>query len=61
MRWMMIALLVSLAALLMAAAGMARHIWLQRTRLCSKPPAGTRQTLDSPHDTDEETSMNTQR
>jgi hypothetical protein len=33
MRWLMVALLASLAALLIAAAGMARHIWLQRSRL----------------------------
>jgi len=32
MRWLFIAFLVSLAALLAAAAGVARHIWLQRTR-----------------------------
>lgn len=30
MRWLMIALLISLGALLLAAAGMARHIWLHR-------------------------------
>lgn len=30
MRWLLIALLVSLAALLIAAVGGARHIWLQR-------------------------------
>ncbi len=30
MRWLMIGLLVSLGALLFAAAGVARHIWLQR-------------------------------
>lgn len=40
MRWMMIALLVSLAALLLAAVGVARHIWLQRARLHSNPDAG---------------------
>jgi hypothetical protein len=41
MRWLMIALLVSLAALLIAAAGLARYIWLQRGRLEPKsPPAG---------------------
>ena len=40
MRWMIIALLVSLAALLLAAAGVARHIWLQRARLRSNPSAG---------------------
>jgi hypothetical protein len=33
MRWLMIALLVSLGGLLIAAAGMARHIWLQRAKL----------------------------
>ena len=30
MRWLMIGLLMSLGALLIAAAGVARHIWLQR-------------------------------
>jgi len=30
MRWLIIVLLGSLVALLIAAAGMARHIWLQR-------------------------------
>jgi hypothetical protein len=40
MRWMMIAFLVSLAALLLAVAGVARHIWLQRSRLDSNPGAG---------------------
>jgi hypothetical protein len=39
MRWMMIALLASLAALLLAAAGVARHILLQRSRLNSNPGA----------------------
>lgn len=33
MLWLMICLLASLAALLFAAAGLARHIWLQRRRL----------------------------
>jgi len=39
MRWLMIGLLVSLGALLIAAAGVARHIWLQRAMLRRKPPA----------------------
>jgi Tfp pilus assembly protein PilN len=30
MRWLMMGLLVSLGALLFAAAGLARHIWLHR-------------------------------
>jgi hypothetical protein len=45
MRWLMIALLVSLGTMLFAAAGVARHIWLQRTRLHSNqsnPDAGPR-------------------
>jgi len=33
MRWLIIALLVSLGGLLLAAAGMARHILLQRAKL----------------------------
>ena len=33
MRWLMIALLVSLGALLLAAAGVARHVWVQRSLL----------------------------
>lgn len=37
MRWLMIAFLLSLGALLFAAAGMARHIWLQRAKLRSRP------------------------
>ncbi len=40
MRWLMIVLLVSVAGLLLAAAGVARHIWLQRSRLHSNPEAG---------------------
>ena len=40
MRWLMIVFLVSIAALLLAAAGVARHIWLQRARLHSNPDAG---------------------
>jgi len=44
MRWLMIALLASLAALLLAAAGVARHIWLQRARLSSNPAAGPEST-----------------
>ena len=32
MRWLLIGLLVSLGALLLAAAGAARHIWIQHSR-----------------------------
>jgi hypothetical protein len=40
MRWLMIVLLASVGAMLFAAAGVARHIWLQRTKLHSNPDAG---------------------
>jgi hypothetical protein len=40
MRWLMIGLLVSLGALLFAAAGVARHILLHRRKLRSKTIAG---------------------
>jgi hypothetical protein len=33
MFWLMIVLLASLVALLLAAAGVARHIWVQRAQL----------------------------
>jgi hypothetical protein len=39
MRWLMIAFLVSLGALLVAAAGLARHIWLHRAKLQAKAKA----------------------
>jgi hypothetical protein len=48
MRWLMIGLLVSLGALLFAAAGVARHIWLQRRKLASEAVAA----LDVGHETD---------
>jgi hypothetical protein len=40
MLWLMIGLLVSVGALLIAAAGAARHIWLQRAKLSGKPRPG---------------------
>ena len=39
MRWLMIGLMVSLGALLLAAAGVARHIRLHRTNLNHAPSA----------------------
>ena len=38
MRWLLIVYVVSFAALLFAAAGVARHIWLQRARSRREPP-----------------------
>jgi hypothetical protein len=57
MRWLMIGLLVSLGALLLAAAGVARHIWIRRSKLRSKPAAGqvSRAAPGKPVDPAEET------
>jgi hypothetical protein len=56
MRWLMIALLVSLGALLLAAAGVARHILVQRAKLRRKPVAKSGQApntaFDPPEDAD---------
>ena len=41
MRWLMIVLLVSVVAMLVAVAGLARHIWLQRAKLSGKPGSET--------------------
>ena len=38
MRWLMLAMLVSLMALLIAAAGVARHIWVHHAKLQSELP-----------------------
>jgi hypothetical protein len=50
MHWLLIVLLVSLCALLLAAAGIVRHIWLQRAktsaRLRAKAPAQAARTHD---------------
>jgi uncharacterized membrane protein len=47
MRWLLIALLVSLVVLLIAGAGLALHIWLQRDRTRSEPSGSDGQPLDS--------------
>jgi hypothetical protein len=52
MRWLMIGLLVSLSALLLAAAGVARHVWLQRSRLAAKPVLSASQTQDPADEVD---------
>jgi len=54
MRWLMIGLLVSLLALLLAAAGVARHILLQRANLRRKQVAGIERTHDPALDSGEE-------
>jgi hypothetical protein len=57
MRWLLIALLVSLAALLIAAAGMTIHVWVQRARLRSKASAGAGPAPDPAEETDQETEI----
>ena len=47
MRWLMIGFLVSLGALLMAAAGLVRHVWLQRRKHRLRALAA----LDAAHET----------
>jgi hypothetical protein len=39
MQWLVIALLVSLCMLLLAAAGVARHIWLHHAKVRKTEPA----------------------
>ena len=48
MRWLLIVLLVSLAALLIVAAGAAYHIWKQRFGRDSEAPVA----VDSPEEPD---------
>jgi hypothetical protein len=37
MRWLMVCLLASLGALLIASAAMALHVWIHRTRMRRQP------------------------
>jgi hypothetical protein len=60
MRWLLIALLVSLAALLIAVAGVALHIRLQRARIRSLGSAPSAQELDSAPGQPEETEIETE-
>lgn len=46
MRWLIIGFLVSLGALLLAAAGVARHIRLQRSRQVHKQPHNDHVVID---------------
>jgi hypothetical protein len=57
MRWLLIALLVSLAALLFAAAGVAHHIWAQRKRGRSRPSAGADAAPGTAEEADIETEL----
>jgi hypothetical protein len=52
MRWLIIALLISIVGLLLAAAGMARHILRQRERLKRQTPEGDAAVVDAPETSD---------
>lgn len=60
MRWLLIALLVSLAALLIAAALMTLHIWVQRAQFRSRPSSGAGQIFDAHPGQEEETDIETE-
>lgn len=57
MRWLMIALLVSLGALLIAAAGMARHIWRSRAQIRSNQSNGSRIPLEAGDEVETESEL----
>ena len=57
MRWLLMVLLVSLAGLLIAAAGVAYHICTQRRRNRSRLSAGTGAVLGPTEETDIETEL----
>lgn len=48
MRWLLVCLLASLAALLTAAAAAARHIWIHHTQIRRQPASR----FDTPQETD---------
>ena len=57
MRWLIIALLVSLGGLLLAAAGMARHILLQRAKLRRESLASASANTGAPEENDLESEV----
>jgi hypothetical protein len=52
MRWLLICLFVSVGALLLAAAGVVRHIWLQRAKLSGDRSLGLGASLDGADEPD---------
>jgi hypothetical protein len=54
MRWLIIVLLVSLLALLIAAASVACHIMIQRAKLRRTPIKGAGRVLDPVEDADQD-------
>jgi uncharacterized membrane protein len=57
MRWLLLVLLVSFAAMLIAAVGGALHIWVQRARSRSKPSPGAKPASGPAEETDTETEV----
>jgi uncharacterized membrane protein len=57
MRWLLLVLLISLAALLIAAAGGAHYIWALRRRSRSGHSARTSAAPGTAEDTDEDTEL----
>jgi hypothetical protein len=57
MRWLLLVLLVSLATLLIAAAGLAHYVWAQRRRSRLRPTKGAGAAPDSAEETDIETEL----
>ncbi len=57
MHWLIIALLVSLGGLLLAAAGMARHILLQRAKLRRQASSAEHRASGIPEETDLESEL----
>lgn len=52
MRWLLIALVVSLGGLLLAAAGVARHVWLHRKKMKVLQPPSDAAVVGVPEDSD---------
>lgn len=53
MRWLLIGLLISLGVLLLAVAGLARHIFLKRAELRARPAENIEPVLDPSVETQE--------
>ena len=52
MRWLLIALLVSLGGLLLAAIGVARHVWLHRKKMKEIQPQSDAVVVGAPEESD---------
>jgi hypothetical protein len=60
MRWLLIVLLVSLAALLIAGAGMALHVWLRRGKIRPEPAVSAGEGFDAASGPTEEVDVETE-